>query len=1393
MVKLGKLIQFDPLTKQIKRPTLLLETRSGKVIGMINYTDLNLSFTAKGLQEISFTTHKVVDGKECEFWDKLRGLAVIRYMVDGDKYIRFEASFSVIDSDETVKTCNAVSLETELGQRILREFYVNDPNFLLDWLDYDEETGMATPTVLYNENDPAHSLLNRAIERVPQWSIGEVSEYFSDGTNVNRADTMQRTFTVNGQTVYDFLEGDVCKEFGCVFKYDTVNRTINCYNLEPCVWMYSSSVDLNGKVNDEVTYRLGVFYDKDGNPIDNDNAYYPDSEGIMRKIVYQYCEGVGKDTGVLLSKNRLANSFQIDENKDSVKNLFHITAGDDIMTYQGVAAANVTGTTDIVLFDNFVYEDMSDELRERLLDEDTGYINFLKSEQVKFYGEPDIVNSILTATYTDNPSDLDCANTFYTQFTNGTLQSGLYLGYANSLTKEAYYEHEMSPSTALPVTTAQEELNKIISKSASDLLYVASKPTSTGYTTVTSTLDDYFNTYIDTRYKVEIDKSSTSYTPSTEATGVWRGIITVTRVADETDTATSNSTVSMNVKYVNGSKSEQQMEYIEYNKQKILMKIYNGDLAGINMVVNGQFITDGELRDLLKQYGLAFLKSYLAGINECIAVLLEMANKFESDSAQSQSYNQLVAEWVRRREICQTIYNTRETQVNGWIDIVTKLANEVNRFQSYLDIQRYLANIYHNGTPIDIDTMCEIIGVSRDKGNQILEKYFAGVDKAVIYDEATGTSITITLSDYDITVDNDLYKEYCSYIRENEYQNSNYISDGLNDAEILRMGKELINVATKELKKTTVLQRSISGDFNNIFAVEELERMYDNFDLYNYVRCSVDGHIYKLRLMQVSFSEEQPESLPVTFAQYIESIDGNINDVQNILNTAQSISSSYSATYQQARSGGEAGVTIKSITNEGLNSSKVLIKNSDAEEVIIDNTGVTARSMNDVGAYGQHQLKIIGNGMYMTNDAWDSVSMAVGLGLYEGDWVYGVWADLLVGKLILGEKMVIGDEDGNVVIQNDLVKITNMEDPEHPETSDYTQCTITTSGENVFNITARIDSDIYDIFGISKTGKLSMADNLYITSKNFEATDRIGRILLDQYDYYAQGHPYYDYDLDLWMQAPKTERVVGKTTIDGGGISMYKYSESSGVDLDNYTSYTRSGVDIYSLTEVIGDGELRDRYTASLDMLGLAISYDYDSNNLRVNIGLNEWGLSISNEDDYSYIELDIQNMCIYGSNADNVTFNISTEGNCSLPDLYLDTFDSGSTEVGGYLSSLDSAISTINSNITALGGTSSYTWTVNGTSVNVERIKINDVYIYCGQGTIAFNKTSGGTYAVPIVFHTYIYGITGYSVNLSTAGNPESYIGHNWIYNNNTIDAYVYTPSSTTQLHYSFIVIASQ
>lgn len=1360
MVEIGKLIKFDPFTKQIMRPTLILETRSGKSLGLINYTDLNMSFTAKGLQEISFTTHKVVNGVECEFWDKLRGLAVIRYMLEGEKYIRFEASFGVIDGDETVKSCNAVSLETELGQRTLREFYVNDPNNIQEWLDYDEEFNIPTPTVLWDEYDTAHSLLARALERVPHWSVGEVSEYFNDGSVVSRADMMQRTFSINGSTVYDFLEGDVCREFGCAFIYDTVNRTVNCYNLDDCVWMFSSSPDLNGKVAEDITYRNNQFYDKDGNIIDNDNVYIEDSEGTLCKVIYRYCEGIGRDTGVLMSKSRLANSFQIDENKDSVKNLFHISAGDDIMTNLGVAAANATGNTDIVLFDNFVYEDMSDELRTKLLgdgDTEIGYINYLNQEQRKFYGEPEIVDLITSRSYETSPTDLETANTFYDQFMSGQLQSGLYLGYVNSLGKESYYEHTMSPSTVLNITTSSEQIYNLLMKMPLDTLLVTVKPTASAFNTVTNMVEKYAKTYVDTRYEIKVKKETASYQVISDTVGYWRGEFIATSYTDATDTCESGLT-SVRIQYVNSSdtSSAGQTAYIEYNKQKILMQIANGDLADLNMVVNGQFIPDTELRDLLEQYSLSMLEGYYKGMQECVATLIELKNKL--DLVHSASFTLLYNQWQQRCAICEQIYNFRKQQVTGWQDITAKLAIEIGVFQSYLDIQRYLAVIKQNGAPITIDEMCAILGVNREQGNLILDKAFAGITKCKVYNETTHKSSVVYLSAYNITITNDLYKEYCSYLRETEYQNNNYISDGLSDAEILKKGKELIDNATKELRKATVLQRSISGDFNNIFAVEELQQLYSSFDLYNYVRCIVDGHIYKLRLMQVSFNEGSPESLPVTFAQYIESIDGKMNDVQSILNSAQSISSSYSSTYQQARSGGEAGTIINKIQNDGLNSAEVLIKNSDAEEVIIDNTGIVARSMNDVGAYGNHQLKIIGNGMYLTEDNWETVSMAVGLGLYNGEWKYGVWADLLYGKIILGEQLVIGGDDDNVKIQGDEIIITNINDT-YQDT--YTRCIITTSGNEIFKIENKWLGISYDIFNIDSEGVLNISNTTNILVSTHNDDCRVGRIVIPQYGRYDNQY-YNDPVFDQMIKLPREDVVNGKIVFDLDGLAFYGLNNDGSIDTNTYTKFNAEGID-KSGTNYL-----------TLNSGGISTSF----------FSINGYDVNSNNHVDFTSNEI-----YIYSDN-----WNIDDTGDANLNSLELESFKINGIkeEIGSYLTSLDSldlsnlvsglTISTMNVYIGRETGQSS-----GGSPVMASYLDIGKLRIIAFQSAILYN-TNAGYNDIPIGFQYFSNGdsVIGFTANITTSYN-ESYTAR-VKHLNNSIYALVYTPSADTFIYCSAV-----
>ena len=67
--------------------------------------------------------------------------------------------------------------------------------------------------------------------------------------------------------------------------------------------------------------------------------------------------GIGEDTMVLVSKNKLANEFTISSNKDNVKNCFRIEGGDDVITDM-VRAVNMNGSNYIYQFADFQYNDM---------------------------------------------------------------------------------------------------------------------------------------------------------------------------------------------------------------------------------------------------------------------------------------------------------------------------------------------------------------------------------------------------------------------------------------------------------------------------------------------------------------------------------------------------------------------------------------------------------------------------------------------------------------------------------------------------------------------------------------------------------------------------------------------------------------------------------------------------------------------------------------------------------------------------------------------------------------------------------------------------------------------------------------------------------------------------
>lgn len=223
-----------------------------------------------------------------------------------------------------------------------------------------------------------------------------------------------------------------------------------------------------------------------------------------------------------------------------------------------------------------------------------------------------------------------------------------------------------------------------------------------------------------------------------------------------------------------------------------------------------------------------------------------------------------------------------------------------------------------------------------------------------------------------------LYKEFSSYRREQEYSNSNYISDGLDNAKIIERAKEFIESAKKELYKSATKQGHITADLNNLLAMKEFKPLVENFALGNFIRVNVDGVIHRLRLIKFEIDFSNLTKIPVEFSDMTITSNG-LNDVKSILDAAQSMNRSYSYTAKQAEKGENANSTFEKMYQDGLNSALMNITNNNQQEVIIDKRGITCRSFDDTeNDYSQEQLRITHNLLVYTDDNFRSCRQALG-------------------------------------------------------------------------------------------------------------------------------------------------------------------------------------------------------------------------------------------------------------------------------------------------------------------------------------------------------------------------------------------------------------------------------
>lgn len=308
-----------------------------------------------------------------------------------------------------------------------------------------------------------------------------------------------------------------------------------------------------------------------------------------------------------------------------------------------------------------------------------------------------------------------------------------------------------------------------------------------------------------------------------------------------------------------------------------------------------------------------------------------------------------------------------------------------------------------------------------------------------------------------------LWVEFCSFRRDDTYQNDNFISDGLSDTELIAQAKEFIKNAEREIVKSATLQHTISCNLNNFLLVKEqdveespvpivtLDRIHIithdqlylvkgnatfspllvNFEVGNWVHIEIDGVVYKLRLTSYKIDYDNLDKLDVEFSDVTYGLD-YMSDTQSILAQAQSMATSYSMVQHQANKGNNANKQIMDMVENGLNlTNKRIVNAADNQNMVVDESGLLMREKNEFGDdYSAEQTKIINHGFYYTNDGWKTVKTGLGkyiyydpeTGTYKED--YGIIAHKIVGNIILGNELGIYNTSGSVKIDQNGMTIT---------------------------------------------------------------------------------------------------------------------------------------------------------------------------------------------------------------------------------------------------------------------------------------------------------------------------------------------------------------------------------
>ena len=605
-------------------PTPILGNRNGKKLGILeNVCNINTTDSLEDSPQVSFDVYKYNNGQVVPLWDDLITFKLV-YCPEFDNW--FEAIVEEKESDKGVlKNVSLTNLgDAELSQIRVYGLDINTEDSII----YDDNY---KPTVLYDANDPAHSLLHRVMSFAPHYQIG----YIDLPQSVCQ---LQRTFSFNDQTVLECLK-TISEELSlfivpitCDDGHGNIYRGIDVYDvLSTC---------------SDCGYR--GFFQHECPRCGGSNIF----------------EGFGEDTTILVSADALGNDLSVATNTDAIANCYHLQAGDDLMT-AAVRQCNPNGTGYIWSFTNEMLAEMSSDLSDAITRYNRRYGDYMSNHEYTDATAKTINYNELIQKYTTLDEDFDIP-----PLANPIVgYPNLIEGWYNALDFYYYLKTSLMPSESTDNISAQTEAENLYDELSGSHVAIGNTANLSLAAASTAVMNNA-RLIANTIYEVSIFKAALSGT-------TWTGQLQVKNFYNADDAAvTQQFSVTIDDNYET------------YVAGKVMKTLYN-TTQGQSAVAAMFTQTYEQVRNALKLYSLDELNN----INKAFNGAIEVISKFKGDQPDSDLYLLIYVPTKDKLDLVQAELARREHEVDNVQLVIDMIFNDyITPTQQALNFENFLGS-----------------------------------------------------------------------------------------------------------------------------------------------------------------------------------------------------------------------------------------------------------------------------------------------------------------------------------------------------------------------------------------------------------------------------------------------------------------------------------------------------------------------------------------------------------------------------------------------------------------------------------------------------------------------------------------------------------------------------